>query len=165
MDSVSEYELIIEVDFEEFITRFDIDEVLSNIDRIIESELFNGHPSYFYTWDGEWVGMHPFSARWRPSISYLGIKSISSGSLLIAAFIGGAVLTYVGTRFARGVDDSMLVDEIKRSGKLTGDSLAPILRKINNWAERYVKSQKELGGNITKIAASKKERDDDSDRS
>lgn len=159
MDS-EEYGLTIRIEFDDFITRLDLDEVLESIDRIIEQEIFLyalpkqfPPPAFrrFFPWD-------EFK---RPQFTYLGIRSIERGSLIIAGFIGGAVLTYIGTRFAKGVDESLLADELERSGRLTGDSVGRILNRINNWAERYVSRQRDKGGNITKIAAKKEGSDED----
>lgn len=159
MEDEAEYELKISVDFDDFVTRFDLDEILGSIDRIIEQEVFWGvYPKWFLEEDifGPFYE-HRFH---QPRMTYLGIRSINSGSLIIGAFIGGAVLTYVSTRFARGVDESLLADELKRSGRLTGDSLGRILSRINDWGERYVKKQRDKGGNVRAIKAQAK-RDDD----
>ena len=155
MNDETEHELLITIDFENFVTRFDLDEILGSIDRIIEREIFRDiHPMWFLS--EEFFG--PFEHKYnQPRMTYLGIRSINSGSLIIGAFIGGAVLAYVGTRFAQGVDESLLADELKRSGRITGDSVGRILARVNDWAERYIEKQKEKGGNVRAIKARAKQ--------
>jgi hypothetical protein len=138
-------ECTIRIEYDDFLTRFDIDEVLGSIDRIIEVEFFLPYldfPPFRY----------PYLALDASEFSYVGIKSFDSGSLLLTVFISGSVATYVATRFKRGVNKSLLADQIERSGRLTGDFLARALSKVNDWAEQYVPKQKELGGKITKIS-------------
>jgi hypothetical protein len=159
MNDEKEQELVIKVDFEDFVTRLDLDEILSSIDRIIEMELFREIKPELHLWE-EFFGVFPAYKYGQPKMTYLGIRSINSGSLIIGAFIGGAVLAYVGTRFAKGVDESLLADELKRSGRITGDALGRILVKVNDWAEQYVRKQKEKGGNIRGIRADQPRRDD-----
>ena len=159
MNDETEHELIISVSFDDFVTRFDLDEILGSIDRIIEQEIFWGvYPKWLL--EEEIFGPFYEHRFHQPRMTYLGIRSINSGSLIIGAFIGGAVLTYVGTRFARGVDESLFADELKRSGRITGDSLGRMLSRINDWAERYVNKQREKGGNVRAIKAQAKSDDD-----
>lgn len=147
-----EIRIQIRIEFNDFITRMDLDEILRSIDGIIELELYRHYlpKSLPYL-----IGRHALSRAQgqKANISFLGIRSVENGSLLIVAFIGGSVLTYVGKRFARGVDDTALADELRRSGRLTGNAVASLLKRINDWAESHVDWQRERGGNITKVTA------------
>lgn len=150
----SEYEIVIEYD--EFLTRLDFDEILTSIDAIIEEEILG------YLEPESGFHPRPFPFRWsfrpgahlglsRPVFSYLGIKSITPGSVTLVVVVKGAVVAYVANRFRKGVDASILAEELERSGHLAGDFFGPLVRRINNWAERYVPKQKELGGKVNKI--------------
>jgi hypothetical protein len=144
--SGDEYEIV--VDYNEFLTRFDLDEVISSIDRIIESSivpLFVEFPSYY-----------PYEYIRDPIFSYVGIKGVSRGSMVLEIIISTAVVTYVARRFKKGVDVSLLADEIERSGRITGDFFGGLLQRLNNWGEQYVRKQREKGGNITRIQVRKR---------
>ena len=67
-----------------------------------------------------------------------------------------AVLFYAAQRFRKGVSESLLAEEIQRSGRLTGDVLSRLLKPINDWIEQYVPKQKEMGGKVTKISLHRK---------
>ncbi|MBE1162795.1 hypothetical protein [Dyella acidiphila] len=148
-DDAAEYSITIE--FNDFITRFDLDEILASIDGLIEEELFDFFGPDFFFFRRRRYSFPPYLNRDAPVFSYLGITSVESGSITLGVFVGGAVVGYVGKRFKKGVDESLLAKEIQRSGRLVGNVMGRILERINNWAERYVPEQQELGGNITKI--------------
>jgi hypothetical protein len=151
-----EYSIVIEYD--DFLTRFDLDEILSSIDKIIEEELLDyDDPDYRFL-----RRRYPF-AYWhrdQPELSYIGIAGVSQGSIILTVFASGAVAAYVARRFKRGVDKSLLADQLERSGQLAGDILGAALSRINDWAERYVPKQKELGGKVTKVRAVRKRKSD-----
>jgi hypothetical protein len=150
-DDAAEYSITIE--FNGFITRFDLDEILSSIDRLIEEELFDSFGPDFFDYRRRRYPFHPYLNREVPAFSYLGITSVESGSITLGVVIQGAVVAYVARRFKKGVDESLLAKELQRSGRLSGNALGYILERINNWAERYVPEQREIGGNVTKIEA------------
>ena len=142
------------VDYKEFLTRFDVDELMSSIDRIIEHELITRiGPKFLYI---EPPYAWPYPWRQTPLLSYIGISSVRPGSLILEIIVSSTVVAYVLRRFKKGVDESILAEEIQRSGLLAGDFIGNLLAKINNWAERYVRKQQELGGNIEKIRIEKK---------
>jgi hypothetical protein len=89
-------------------------------------------------------------------LSFVGIKGIDAGSILLTVFAGGAVAAYVARRFKKGVDKSLLAEELERSGRMAGDVMGSALNRINNWAEKYVPKQKELGGNVKRVTVRKK---------
>lgn len=138
-----EYSIIIE--YEDFLTRFDLNEILCSIDKIIERELFP------YVNAGE-HSLH----RQNLNLSYLAITSIEHGSINLTVIASYAVAKYVATHFKKGIDESILSEQLERSGKLVGDSLGRILIPINNWAEKYVLKQKQTGGNVRKIKVCRK---------
>jgi hypothetical protein len=138
-----EYSIIIE--YEDFLTRFDLNEILCSIDRIIENELFP-HVN---------AGEHSLR-RQNLNLSYLGITSIEHGSINLSVIASNAVAKYVATHFRKGIDESILSEQLERSGKLVGDLLGRILIPINDWAEKYVLKQKQTGGNVKKIKVSRK---------
>jgi len=80
-----------------------------------------------------------------------GITSVSAGTITLAVFAGGVVLGYVAKRFKKGVDKSLLAEELERSGRLSGDVFGSALTRIYNWAEKYVPKQRELGGRVKKL--------------
>lgn len=149
-------EFTIAIEYEEFITRLDLNEVLVSIDTIIESCILDG-------WTPEFQRLGAPIPRGsvgspEPQFSYVGIQSIESGSIILLAVLGTVVVTYVANRFFQGVNQSILAQEIERSGRIGGELLGPALKKINDWAEQYVPKQRELGGRIIQITAKKKGR-------
>jgi len=149
-------EYVICIEYDDFLTRFDLDEVLTSIDGIIEEKVFDYLDPEFHFLRRRFPYKWPFWVRGEPELSYLGIKSIEQGSITLGVFIGGAVVGYVAHRFKKGVDASLFAEELQRSGRLTGDVFGSLLQRINNWAERYVPKQQELGGKVKKITARRK---------
>ena len=220
-----EPEFSVLIEYEDFITRLDLNEILGAIDRIIERELGNDHdpeawrrqryPSLLGYWadtletlddiiqgalptpfyrrtrrlpprypsllrcsaetlssiDDMLHGMRPgylyplascfgWGDRWgcdysddiEPGVTYVGIKSVSSGS--IELFLG-VVTHYAISRFAKGFRGAF-DDQLVRTGRLTGEALSRVLEKINDWAEQYVRKEKRRGGNVTRIKAKPK---------
>jgi hypothetical protein len=136
-------ELTITISFEEFLTRFDLDEIISSIDAMVEQwVLFPASEIPAEPWE-----------RVKPDISYVGIKSVEPGSIVLLTVIGTAIATYVAGRFAKGVNKSIFGKELARSGRIFGDAIGPLLRGINDWAEKYVPQQREAGGHVTGISA------------
>lgn len=131
------YELVIE--FDNFITRYELDYILTSIDRIIEQEL-----------------LYPSLRRGRPKSSYIGITGVSTGSIDLEIIVGAVVTKYVATRLKRGFDRGPLDSEIEHSGQIVNSALAGLLGKINDWAEKYVQSSKHKGGQINKVIMRKK---------
>ena len=144
----------IHIEFEGFLTRFDIDEIISSIDSIVESQLLPPSPSlpssrYGFPWPPEWSeGLYWGTP---PRLSYVGVVGVSRGSISLVFTIAAAVALYVANRFKKGVNDSLFAKELERSGRMFGDALGPIVERINNWAERYVPAQREVGGRVKHI--------------
>ena len=148
-------EFLITIEYDNFVTRFDLDEIMTSIDRIIEDALLlelEFGPQFFR----KYHYLYPYLYRNSPEFSYIGIISIETGSITLGVVISAAISTYVAKRFKKGVDKSLLAAEFEHSGRLTGDFLGKILELINNWAEKYVPKQQELGGNIRKIKMEQK---------
>lgn len=150
-----EYEYTIAIDYDDFVTRFDLDEILSSIDRIIEEELLSGLGLPFYYRYSYPFG-YPFQHREEPALSYVGITAVDRGSILLTVVASTTVAAYVARRFKKGVDGSLLADELERSGRLAGDLLGTALSRLNDWAERYVPKQRELGGKVKSIRVARK---------
>lgn len=160
----SEPEYTITIEFDEFLTRFDLDDVLSAIDRIIEDELAARFDPDLDFWLARRKRFYPlwpwpFGSGEAPEFSYVGITAVGAGSVILTFLVSGAVATYVARRFKKGVDKSLLAEEIERSGRLAGDVFGALLVKVNNWAERYVPKQRELGGKITRIRVQRKRKE------
>ena len=138
-------DLTIRISYDDFLTRFDLDEIISSIDRLVE--------------DDQSPGIHgdPYLSSGRPSVgpelSYVGIRSIEPGSITLLVIVGSAVATYVAKRFFKGVTKSALGKELERGGRIFGDALGPLAGRINDWAEKWVPQQRAMGGNVTKISA------------
>ncbi len=156
-----EPEYTIVIDYEHFVTRFDLDEILGSIDRIIEAELLDYFDPEFRYIRRRYPYPFSFWEHGEAQLSYVGIKSVGAGSITLTVFVGGVVLGYVARRFKKGVDKSLLADELERSGRLAGDVMGSVLTRLNNWAERYVPKQRELGGNVTKITVQRKRKNKD----
>ncbi len=156
--SNDEAEFIITIEYDEFITRFDLDEILGSIDRIIEFEYLDHLGPDFWILRQRILHFFPYWGRPKPDFTYIGIKSVEAGSITLGVFLGGAVLGYVAHRFKKGVDESLFAEELERSGILRGDIVGSLLKCINDWAERFVPKQRELGGRVKKITATQKER-------
>ena len=151
-------EYTITIEYNDFLTRFDIDEILSSIDRIIEDELlsvldphyeFLRRNGYFYLYHQE-----------TPQLSYIGITAVDRGSISLIVLSSGAIAGYVAHRFKKGVDKSLLAEELERAGQIVGDVLGRVLGRINDWAEKYVPKQRELGGKVKKITVKRKSKND-----
>lgn len=154
-----EYEYTIAIDYDDFVTRFDLDEILSSIDRIIEEELLSDlDPRFDYFLRRSYPFGYPFRYREEPALSYVGITTVESGSILLTVVASTAVAAYVARRFKKGVDRSLLAEELERSGRLAGDLLGTALSRLNDWAERYVPKQRELGGKVKSIRVARKQK-------
>ena len=161
MDGPDEPEYTIVIDYEDFITRLDLDEILGSIDRIIEAELLDYYDPEFRYIRRRYPYPFSFWEHGESELSYVGIKSVGAGSITLTVFVGGVVLGYVARRFKKGVDKSLLAEELERSGRLAGDVMGSVLTRLNNWAERYVPKQRQLGGNVTKITVQRKRKSKD----
>jgi len=158
MATEDEQEFSIVIDFDDFLTRFDLDEILSSIDRIVEDELLSqlGPGPRFW---GLYPYPYPISLREAPELSYVGITSVDRGSIVLTVIASTAVATYVARRFKKGVDKSLLAEELERSGRLTGNVIGSVLGRVNDWAEKYVPKQRELGGKVRAVRAERKHKD------
>ena len=159
MANEGEKEFSILIEYDDFLTRFDLDEILSSIDRIIEDELLSKFDPVFRfrLWRH-----YPFPYWYRdaPELSYVGIAAVDRGSIILTVLASGAVATYVARRFKKGVDKSLLAEQLERSGLLVGDVLGSALAQINDWAEKYVPKQRELGGKIKSLRVERKRKND-----
>src|SRR4051812_40921930 len=88
-------EYFITIEYDDFVTRLDLFEILTAIDRIIEDEILD-------YWDPEYGFFRrrfrykwPFWLREEPELCYLGIKSVEAGSITLGVFLGGVVVGYV----------------------------------------------------------------------
>ena len=143
----SQYSIAIE--FDNFITRFDLDYVIYTIDRIIDGDEppeFSDFESDFYYW---------YRRRY-PGYSYVGITSVRQGSVVLSVVISSAVSAYVSKRFFPQFREGRLSEEIKRTAKLADDALGSVLKKINDYFETFVPLQRESGGNIKSVKIRKK---------
>lgn len=156
-ENVPEYTITIEYD--DFLTRFDLDEILSSIDRIIEDELLSEVDHKFRYWRLHHYP-YPFLYREAPDLSYVGITAVDRGSITLIVLASSAVAIYVARRFKKGVDKSMLAEELERSGMLMGDVFGSALMRINDWADKYVPKQRELGGNVKKVTVKRRNKND-----
>lgn len=155
-DEVPEYAITIEYD--DFLTRLDLDEIIGSIDRIIEDHLLDFYDVPFFAF------RQRYGAYIRdpdnPEFTYIGIKSINAGSITLTVVVTTGVLFYVTRRFGKGVSESLLADEIQRSGRMAGDVLGNVIKPINDWIERYVPKQQQIGGKVKKISISRKGKGD-----
>jgi hypothetical protein len=92
----SELEYTITIEFEEFLTRFDLDEVLASIDRLIEDEILARLDPEFDFWLERRKRFYPFWPRpfWSgeaPELSYVGITGVGAGSVIATFLVSGAV--------------------------------------------------------------------------
>ncbi|MBI5638271.1 MAG: hypothetical protein HZA03_09920 [Nitrospinae bacterium] len=155
METENKPEFNIIIEFDDFLTRFDLEEILSSIDGIIEDELLSNFDSDFPLMRRHNY-RHPPWYQEAPGLSYIGITAVNRGSIILSVIFSSAVSTYVAHRFKIGIDKSLLAKDIERSGKLIGDKLGSILKRINDWVEEYVPEQRELGGKVKKIRVEKK---------
>ena len=158
METDNNPEFSIVIDYDDFLTRFDLDEILSSIDGIIEDELLSEFDPEFRFMRRHYP--YPYWYREAPELSYIGITAVDSGSIILTVIASGAVATYVARRFKKGVDKSLLAKQIERSGKMTGDLFGTILKRINDWAEKYVPEQRELGGKVKNVRVERKRKND-----
>lgn len=137
----NEYELVIE--FEEFITRRELNYILLSLDRIIEQQLF---PNIYYS--------RP-SPR-GPVFTYLGITGASAGSIILGLGTGKKIFKYASRRIGRGFERGQFGNELERTGEIVSNAFGGILGKLNDWAEKYVGSAKKKGSHIRGIVVRKK---------
>jgi hypothetical protein len=156
MKNEEDPEYTITIEYKDFVTRFDLDEILSAIDRIIETEVLGYFDPDLRILRRQYPYGRPYWGGGDSELSFLGIKSVDAGSITLTVIVGGAVVAYVARRFKKGVDKSLFADEVERSGRMTGDVFGAVLGRVNDWAERYVPKQRELGGRVTKITAQRK---------
>ena len=153
MPRKEELKFSINIEYDDFLTRFDLDEILMSIDRIVEDELFTFRDPEYRCLSQR----YPFNHRREEAeLSYIGITGIGYGSIILCVLVSGAVATYVARRFKKEVHKSLLAEQIERGGQLTGDFLGFLLSRINDWAIRYVPKQRDLGGKVTKIEVTPK---------
>jgi hypothetical protein len=158
METDSNPEFSIVIDYDDYLTRFDLDEILSSIDGIIEDELLSVFDPDYYFMRRRYP--YPYWYRETSGLSYIGITAVDRGSIILTVIASGAVATYVARRFKKGVDKSLLAKQIERSGKMTGDVLGGALKRINDWAEKYVPEQRELGGKVKNVRVERKRKYD-----
>ena len=151
-----EYSIIIEYD--DFLTRFDLEEILSSIDRIIEDEFLSTFEPEFHLLGREKY-QYPYWYRVRPDLSYVGINAVGRGSINLTVFASAAVAKYVSCRFKREINMCLLVEQLERSGQLAGDIFGSVLAHINDWARKYVPKQREMGGKIKNVRVERKHKD------
>lgn len=152
----SEYLIVIEYD--DFLTRFDLDEILSSIDSIIEDELLSNLDPNFRQWRRRHHYLFPHECRDTPELSYIGVTAVDRGSMILTVLVSGAIAAYVARRFRWGSDNSVLAKQLERAGKLAEAPLGSALARINQWAAQYVPRQRELGGKVKKVRAIAKRR-------
>jgi hypothetical protein len=157
-DKNVEYSIII--DYDDFLTRFDLDEILSSLDRMIEDELLSGFDDYYDIIRRRGYYPYPYLFREDSGLSYIGITAVDRGSIALTIIVSPEVLTYVMRRFMVGVNKSLLAKEVSRSVKITDALLGNALMRINDWAERWVPEQRELGGKVKALRMEKKHKND-----
>jgi hypothetical protein len=145
-----DYSVVIEYD--DFLTRFDLDEILSSIDRIIEDELLSNIDPGVGSSRRRHHYLSPHQFGHTPELSYIGVTSADRGSVTLTVHASGAIPAYVARRFRNGGDNA-LATHLERSGKLANFSFGSALARINEWAEQYVPRQRELGGKVKMVRA------------
>lgn len=150
-ESTNSADFSITIEYEGFLTRFDIDEIIEALDSMILSMLSSEVAPRSTLHSRSWWSYR--ETQWPSQVSFVGIRSIVPGSLTLLVFIGGVVVSYVGHRFAKGVDHSLLGTELKHSGQLFGNLVGPLVEGFNRWAEQYVPYQKRLNGNVKRLSA------------
>ncbi len=151
-----EYSIIIE--FDDFLTRFDLEEILSSIDRIIEDEFLATFEPEFHSL-GQQSYQYPYWYRVRPNLSYVGITAVGRGSINLTIIASAAVAKYVSCRFKREINMCLLAEQLERSGRLAGDILHSVVAHINDWAEKYVPKQREMGGKIKNVRVERRHKE------
>lgn len=145
----------ITIEFDGFLTRFDLNEILSSIDFIIEDQIIS-HRTYSFDPILRYFLEEARPRRRTPLFSYLGITSVSSGSITFTVLLSSSVILYVAKNFKKGFLKGSLDEEISRSGLISNNFISNILRKINDWAEKYV-DKKGNSRNVKKIIAKQKD--------
>ncbi|SDA16033.1 hypothetical protein SAMN05216315_1075 [Nitrosospira sp. Nsp18] len=141
-----EPEFTITITYDNFLTRFDLDEILSWIDTLIEDELLSRwHPHLCLP------SFYLFPLRKASELSFIGIRSTDKGALTLNVAFSTAVAVYVGRRFKPSVGKSFLADQLDLTGGVANGVIEPVMTRINEWATQYVPKQRELGGQVTDI--------------
>jgi hypothetical protein len=141
-----EPEFTIAITYDNFLTRFDLNEILSWIDTLIEDELLSRwHPKLSLP------SFYLFPLRKASELSFIGITSTDKGALTLNVAFSTAVAVYVGRRFKPSVGKSFLADQLDSTGGVAGDLIEPIIKRISDWAMQYVPKQRELGGQVIDI--------------
>lgn len=144
-------EIEVHIEFNEFITRLELNYILESIDREIERVILPD------------VLRSP-SRHSRPITTHIGISGVAQGSIILRLVFGKKVGQYVEKRFRRGLKKSALGPELERSGKIAGNLLAEILKRLNDWADGYSKNSLRKRGNIQRVTIHGKSRFGKDDR-
>ncbi len=98
MNNEEDPQYTITIEYEDFVTRFDLDEILSSIDRIIEAELLDYFDPDFRFSRRRYPYLLPYRDGPDSELSFLGIKSVDAGSITLTVFVGGVVIGYAQTQ-------------------------------------------------------------------
>jgi len=139
----------IAIEFDDFLTCFDLDYVIDTIDRIIDGV----EPRDYFPYDDEFP--YWYQRRFAGN-SYVGITSVRRGSVVLTVLISSAVSSYVARRFFPAFRGGRVSEEIKRTARLSDEVLGQALKKINDHFERFVPLQRDRGGNIKSVKIRKK---------
>ena len=145
------FEIEIIVEYDEFLAGRELSELLDVLDSSLFNEIIDGFfPQPFPS---------PYFASHLPQESrpaFFCVKEVNRGSIFITGLIGGAAATYCYNRFKKGFQPKRFGDSIENFGKILGDNLDEVLKRMNDWLEEYLSEANKRGSRIKSIKQGRK---------
>jgi hypothetical protein len=161
----SEAAIVLRVEFDGYLTRFDLWEILQGLDELVFKVLVHEElvepavggtqfpfPSFDVTRGRITVGSELLP------LTFFQITSMGKGSLLLTGILSGAVAAHVLRKLRTGIRRSGLDAQLERLGEISGDLLARVLGYLNGWAEQYTDKRSNFGDGVIKSVTVKVKR-------
>lgn len=140
---VSDFNLVIRISYEDYLTRHDLGLILRSLDEIVEEEVLlaasgDGMP-------GGTVEALRAALKESPQRTFIGLAHVEPGSVLVSVLASPDILVlaagYAAAKVAGGFQTAGLAKELARTGRIAGKVLVAIVQKFNDWAERQLVGQ------------------------
>lgn len=144
-------EIEIIVEYDEFLAGRELAEIFDVLDSALFYEISEGYfphpllPPYFFP---------ELPQESRPA--FFCVKEVNRGSISIGGLVGGAAAIYCYNRFLKGFRPKRFGKSIEQLGKILGDNLDEVLKRINEWLQEYLTEANNRGSRIKNIQARKK---------
>ncbi len=149
-DSVEGAEISVTVDYDGFLTRIDVTDILLALDSAVLSLSERGF--YRRAYIDRFVDADGFHDSPLEVPAFFAIRSFQAGSLILTGVISITAARY-GKRLLDGYKKARVEDQLSRLGNLGGAYINDVLAGFNDWAENYVKQRAQRGGRVASIKA------------